>query len=273
LALSVFLWYSFSFMARNKKGQSPRKKVGYAPPRRFSLDLQDKNMLKLIETLPKGLFAILANENARFTQFHAATAQLVMPYGSRISFHTGCYVVDSSNRAIGGLKKGEEDWICLMGDDHSFPPHMVIKLLTLMYKNDLDIIVPLCFKRSFPPAPVIYDLNPETGYPRHIDLSKYPEGGLIEIDYAGSAGMIIRDRVIAKMYEEGDIPIFQLGGEQWGEDLDFCRRAKKHGFRVWCDLDMPLGHIVNTTLWPTLSDGEWGCQYEFNQQGGFFLGL
>jgi GT2 family glycosyltransferase len=160
----------------------------------------------------------------------------------------------------------------LMGDDHVFPPHMVIKLLALMYKHDLDIIVPLCFKRSFPPAPVLYDLGSDN-LPYHVDLSDHPQGGLIEVYCAGTAGMIIRKRVIDTMKEKGDIPYFQLGGEHWGEDLDFCRRARTHGFKVHADLDMPLGHIVNTTLWPARQPGGWGCDYEFNQQGGFFLGL
>lgn len=261
-------------MARNKDGKAPNKpaKTKYAPPRRFSFDPNDPHIIKLIEALPKGLFSVLANENARFTAFHSSTASLILPYGSRISFHTGCYVVDSSNRAIMGMKP-DEDWIMLMGDDHMFPPHLVIKLLAQMYRDDLDIIVPHCFKRSFPPAPVLYYLDEKTNLPHPVDLADYPEGGLIEVDYAGSAGMVIRKRVIDTMNREGDIPIFQLGGEKWGEDLDFCRRAKEHGFRVWADLDMPLGHIVNTTLWPTLQGGEWGCEYDFNLQGGFFLKL
>lgn len=257
-------------MARSKDGRSP-KSVKPEKPARFSFNFNDPQVIKLVESLPKGLFAVLANENARYTSFHAATSALALPYGSRIMFQTGCYVVDSSNHAVMGINP-DEDWVQLMGDDHKFPPQMTIKLLALMYEHDLDIIVPLCFKRSFPPAPVIYDLGNDN-LPYHIDLSDHPSGGLIEVYCAGTAGMVIRRRVLDKMQAENDLPFFQLGGEHWGEDLDFCRRAREHGFKVWCDLDMPLGHIVNTCLWPVQRDQEWGCQYEFNEQGGFFLGL
>ena len=256
-------------MARSKSGKHPSK-IKYAAPKRFTLNFQDPAVVELIESLPHGIVAVLANENARYTTFHASMSAMALPFGSRLAFHTGCYVVDSSNRAVQGMAP-DEDWLMLMGDDHQFPPHMAIKLLALMYKHDLDIIVPLCFKRSFPPAPVIYDLG-EDGLPYHCDLGKYPDGGLVEVYCAGTAGMVIRRRVVDKMKEEGDTPYFQLGGEHWGEDLDFCRRARNHGFKVWCDLDMPLGHIVNACLWPQQDDeGNWGCQYEFNQQGGFFL--
>lgn len=256
-------------MARNKQGKAPNKIV-YAPPKRFTLNFEDPSVVTLVESLPKGLVAILANENARYTVFHSSMSALALPYGSRLAFHTGCYVVDSSNRAFMG-KNPDEDWIMLMGDDHQFPPHMAIKLLALMYKHDLDIVVPLCFKRSFPPAPVIYDLG-EDGLPYHVDLSAHSDGGLLEVYCAGTAGMIVRDRVIRKMKEAGDTPFFQLGGEHWGEDLDFCRRARSHGFKVWADLDMPLGHLINTCLWPQQDDeGNWGCFYEHNQQGGYWL--
>lgn len=255
-------------MSRNKQGKAPRKVVA-APKKKFKLNFDDPATRKLVESLPKGLFAVLANENARYTSFHAACTALGMPYGSRFMFQTGCYVVDSSNRAVMSINP-DEDWVMLMGDDHKFPPEMVLQLLSQMYNHDLDIIVPLCFKRSFPPAPVIYDLG-EDGLPYHIDLNIYPEGGLVEVYCAGTAGMIIRKRVLTAMRDAGDLPFFQLGGEHWGEDLDFCRRARTHGFKVWCDLDMPLGHIVNTTLWPTQRGDTWGCQYEFNEQGGFFL--
>ena len=64
----------------------------------------------------------------------------------------------------------QEDWIMFMGDDHAFPPNLALKLLALMYRDDLDIIAPVCFKRDFPPTPVLYkygEMKPG------VDLSKY----------------------------------------------------------------------------------------------------
>lgn len=228
--------------------------------------------------------AILANESARYTIFHAATMGLILPTGSRYGFHTGCYVVDSCNRACATLRANEE-WIMFMGDDHTFPPNFALKLLALMYKDDLDIIVPVCFKRDFPPTPVLYKYGPkQPGVDIHkyaydekedrwlypLNLNAYPEGGLIEVDGAGSAGMIVRRRVLEKM----EPPWFRLGVGHWGEDLDFCRRAQDIGFKIFADLDMSLGHIINTVIWPErTTDKQWGCQYDHGNKGGFFLTL
>ncbi len=274
-------------MARNKKGQAPSTKpdhnVAKTPPRSFQFDPNLPEIRELAAALPPGLFGIVANESARYTTFTGHVLSLVMPNNSRYAIHTGCYVVDSCNRLLDGLLE-HEDWVMIMGDDHQFPPELILKLLTLMYRDDLDIIVPVCFKREFPPTPVLYKYREadesvaatfayDAGegralYP--INLNDFPKGGLIEVDGAGSAGMVVRKRVVDAM----EAPWFRLGVGHWGEDLDFCRRAQDLGFKIHADLDMSLGHIVNTCLWPVRNPaGEWAVEYDFGNQGGFVLGL
>jgi hypothetical protein len=258
--------------------KTENQRLGYVPTRKYKIDPYQDQIRELAEALPKGLFAIVCNENARYTAFHGACASLILPPGSRISFHTGCYVVDSCNRSFEGMNP-DEDWICLMGDDHVFPPEFMLRLLAHMYDNDLDVIVPTCFKRSFPPDPVLYEyLDKGDGIDRwlSIDMNEYPKGGLIEVDAAGSAGMIVRKRVIDKMRKEGKTPFFELGGNsQAGEDLWFCKKVRDLGFKIHADLDSSLGHILNAALWPVRHKeaGVWGCQYDFNTQGGFVLEL
>lgn len=257
--------------------------LGYEPSRRWKPDLASEDLKSLVEQLPKGLFSVLCNENARYTAFSASVASLILPQGSRVSWHTGCYVVDSCNRAVLGMST-DEDWICFMGDDHVFSPLMMLQLLGRMYKDDLDVIAPVCFRRSFPPQPVVYQWASDVGdlaalgkkawYP--LDLDEHTDGGVIEVDAVGSAGMIVRQRVFKKMIDDGLLPFFELGVGEWGEDLHFCYKVKQLGFKIHCDLDVPLGHMVNTVLWPvrnTENNNRWGCQYDFNTQGGIVLQL
>ena len=254
---------------RRKAAKS--QKVGYAPSRGKTDENLFERMVPLIENLPGGLFSIVCNENARYTAFTASMVTLLLPLNSRYSFHTGAYVVDSCNRAIAGMREGE-DWICFMGDDHVFPPEFVLKLLAAMYKDDLDCIVPVCFKRSYPPTPVLLDKpDPKKSLYVPINLDDHPNGGVIEVHAAGSAGMIVRKRCLDAM----EPPWFRFGIEGRGEDIDFCERLHEHGFKVHADLDMSLGHILNTAIWPVRSaeGGDWGCRYDFNTQGGFVLGL
>ena len=285
-------------MARSKSGGKPGGKpesqhgvsrpegehgVAWTPPKTFAFDPSQEEVRRIANALPGGLFGIVANENARYTVFTGNCLSLALPNRSRYAIYTGCYVVDSCNRLFDALGP-EEDWVAIMGDDHQFPPWILLKLLGLMYENDLDIVVPLCFKRDFPPTPVLYRYKDQPASVAEkyaydptegkalvpIDLNDFPEGGLIEVDGAGSAGMVVRRRVIDAM----EPPWFRLGVGHWGEDLDFCRRAQDLGFKIHADLDMPLGQIVNTTLWPMRHiNGHWMVEYDFGQQGGFQLAL
>ena len=243
------------------------------PAMQASADTDTQKLRELLERLPAGKVAIMSGENARYTLFHASLASLIIPSDSRFDFLQGCYVVDSSNMAIARLLK-HEDWIMFMGDDHVFPPWFLLNLLSKMYYHDYDILAPLCFRRSFPPSPVVFKLQGKSKNGNEIlvpiNLDDYPNGGIIECDAVGSAGMIVRRRVFEAMKP----PWFRLGGEmQEGEDIYFCRHAREHGFKIHVDLGIGLGHILNNTLWPKRTDQGWGVEYDFNGVGGFFMPL
>lgn len=255
------------------------------PPMQFPFNPNADAIREAVAALPPGRIAIVANDSARHTVFTGNMLGTVCPNGSGFSIHTGCYVVDSCNRSYNDfLDTTELEWIMLMGDDHQWPPWMLLKLVALMEEQNLDIIAPLCFKRDFPPTPVVYMYQEATEEVAHkyaydpkearalypIDLTKFPEGGVIEVDAVGSAGMIVRRKVLEAL----ERPFFRLGESQWGEDLDFCRRAQQAGFKIHVDLDLPLGHIVYSTIWPVRdSEGNWFVRYDFTGQGGFQLAL
>jgi len=257
-----------------KKRPRVPKTVKYAPAKELtSFQEYNPEINTLVQSLPPGNVAVLCSEMARYSSFWVCLNGLILPRNSRNSIHTGAYVVDNAERATEMfMEQGHEDWIMLLGDDHMFSPHMALKLLALMYHHDLDCIVPICFKRSFPPIPVLYKHDDETGLPTPYLPEDLHEGGLKEVTYAGSAGMIIRRRVMEAMSK----PRWELSPHDqytWGEDLLFCKKLNELGFKIHADLDLPLGHTLNATLWPSRDQtGQFGCHYDFANQGGFFLG-
>ena len=135
-----------------------------------------------------------------------------------------------------------------MGTDHV----MDFDLLQRLLSHDVDVVVPLCLKRSPPYDPVVYSHQNEQGeYVGYYDL---PEHGLVEVHAAGSAGMLIRRRVL-DAFED---PVFESHGGL-NEDLSFCAKVREGGFQIYCDVDARLGHISEISVWPELrDDGEWG---------------
>jgi hypothetical protein len=138
-----------------------------------------------------------------------------------------------------------------MGDDHTFAPDILLNLIA----HDVDVVVPLCLKKDAPFDPVVYEgqqLN-EDGLVEHI-VARLPSQGLHEIWAAGSAGMLIRKHVLDALEK----PIFITEHGMQNEDLNFCRRVREAGFRIWCDVDQHLGHISPKTVYPYWQGDRWG---------------
>lgn len=188
-----------------------------------------------------GTVGVIAQETGRYTAFSISLSALQKPEGSYERWVMGTYPAEASNELA---RDFHGDWLWLMGDDHAFAPDILMRLLA----HNVDIVSPLCLSRRTPFNPYSFgDRASQTP----IDLDQYPNGGLVEVEAAGSAGMLIRRHVLEAI------------GDPWfvhhpdGEDIHFCDRARARGFNVHVDLDTPLGHITTTVLWPTRIDGRW----------------
>lgn len=207
-----------------------------------------------------GTIGVIASELARYSDFCAALAILLKPPDARLIWTKAADVVGNSNTIFRNVM-GE--WVWLLGDDHVFEPDCLLRLLA----HDVDIVVPLVLMRTPPYAPVVtnrqmddLDEHGNISYEIAFDL---PASGLHEVQTAGSAGMLVRRHVIEAMPD----PWFETDGRGLNEDFTFCRKAREAGFRIWCDVDTPMGHIAPHTVWPDFRDGAWAPNLVLDNQG------
>lgn len=218
--------------------------------------------------MTRGVVAIVAQETARFAMFTHSLTQLDLPAGSSFRWRFGWDMADVHNALIEEmLADPANDWIWFMADDHAFSPDIVRKLLA----HDLDMVVPLCLMRNPPYRPVnwVTDSEAPDGVTR-IDLDDYPDGGLVELAYAGAAGLLVRRYVLEGM----TAPWFETGTgitNRVGEDVNFCRKARVAGYQIFCDLDTHLGHCTTTVVWPVKEHDGW--TYAFSMMGGYSITL
>lgn len=195
-----------------------------------------------------GTIGVLSNELTRYADFSIALVHHQTPPGTKLIWTKGVDVVGNMNRMVSGM---QGDWLWILGDDHVFDFDLLNRLLA----HDVDIVVPLCLKRTPPYDPVVYsgqnDLDEYVGY---TDL---PSEGLVEVHAAGSAGMLIRRHVLDAIPD----PVFEAYGGL-NEDLTFCRKAREAGFTIWCDVEARLGHIGILAVWPLYEDGQWKIQLQ-----------
>lgn len=186
-----------------------------------------------------GTVVALAGEAGRYTRFSVCMQSLSfnVPAGTAFKWTFGSDIPESRNQAI---EQMEGDWIWFVDDDHAFAADIVMSLLD----RNVDIVQPLCLRRNQPFLPVAAVDGD------YMDVRRYRPDELVEVEHAGTSGMLIRRNVLEAL----DAPWFELGdregdGNRVSEDVHFCRKAKAAGFNVHVDMAVRLGHIAPVTIW------------------------
>ena len=156
------------------------------------------------------------------------------------------------------------NWRWVMGDDHTFEPDTLFKLLA----HNVDVVVPLCVRRGPPFLPVLYK---ELDAPKGIcDTYAWEElallSGLIPIRGAGSGGMLIRKYVLDAIPSPKFANINVADGLTAGEDVSFSHRVNEAGFSIWADLDTTMGHITPVDLRPVRDADGWHTEGIFGRR-------
>jgi hypothetical protein len=201
---------------------------------------------------PPGTIGVYTDHIARFSDFTVSLRGLEVPKGSIFSYSRGVYLAFNTNRFI---REMEGEWLFLMDDDHRFEGDILMKLLA----HDLDVVVALTSKKFPPYEPVLYRDG------KSIDLAGL--SGLQEVDACGKPGMLIRKHVLDAM----DDPWCEYEDtEEGAEDMDFCYKIRKAGFKIYADLDIQLGHLVPITIYKQPDpNGNWGTMLALGNNGVF----
>jgi hypothetical protein len=191
---------------------------------------------------------------------------LDVPDGTQISIMRSASVLQNMNMGIDSMSD-ESEWLLILGDDHAFGRDLFLRLAA----HDVDIVAPLVTRRSPPFGLVAFDeeAGEKDEYGRalmhSLQFEDIPdEGGLIEVLATGSAGMLIKRKVL----DDIGPPWFQNSdGLSMDEDVNFCRRAQIHGYTIWLDTSTPMGHMSNFIAWPVVREDMKGLVVDFMGQG------
>lgn len=132
------------------------------------------------------------------------------------------------------------DYLLMIDDDMICPTSMFERL----FAHDVDIVAPLAFMRKHPHYPVIYTVREgydpisQSSYFTNLSVKTYPKDELVECDAVGFGAVLIKMDVFRALPR----PWFATWSRV-GEDIGFCHAAKKHGFRVFMDTSVKLGHL------------------------------
>ena len=147
-------------------------------------------------------------------------------------------------------RRKDADFVLFCDDDIVLEKDTLERLLA----HKKDIVAGLCTKRVDPPEPVFRQWLDEIQ--NYGIILKWQEGKLVEVDATGTGLLLISQKVIEEMAqayhpesyaEYGDGFWFEfLRGPQnkeWGEDVSFCWKARRLGYRLFVDTSIVPGHV------------------------------
>lgn len=174
-------------------------------------------------------------------KFWKTYEEMIKPKDHKLQIVTGTTISVARNRLVRFGK--DTDYFLFLDSDMVPPPHLIENLM----ENKKDIVSALAFQRSYPHEPITFRLWKPGDYYRTP-----PTGELVDVDATGMACCLIKTEVFKNIkdpwfdfspYKGGDPNI-----EFYGEDISFCRKAKKAGYKIYVDTSIEVGHIIDRII-------------------------
>jgi hypothetical protein len=191
---------------------------------------------------------ISGDDQARYHHLVVSLDALLVPRGTDYAHATSCNPARNTNNLVTMMLANPlYEWLWIMGDDHCFEESILLDLLA----HGKDCVLPLTPRRQFPFDPVVAkEFDPERGIAKWYtwdEIAQFP--GIFPVAAAGNAGMLVKRRV----FESMSPPWFQIGrwrADDLQEDMWFTTQCNNMGYIVYCDPNVPLGHITNAVMFP-----------------------
>lgn len=207
-------------------------------------------------------------EVARFSETYGSLMNLDRPSGTEFFQCRSMHGPENWNLMAQKVLDGGHDWLLCTEDDHIYPPDTLTRLLA----HDKDIVSGLYLKRDLPFEPVAYhELNDGSGEFLPHYLINYA-AGLVEVDVVGVGCLLIR----RKVFETVPKPWWILTAppappDKINSDVEWCRNVKRHGFQIYCDLEMTIAHIAVVPIAPVRRNNHWQTIVVFGQHQALTL--
>lgn len=201
-----------------------------------------------------GLLAFVISNNhwALPDAFFWSYLRLFKPNGSVVVKGEASIKASSINDGLYKASQMGAEWFFLMDVDQLFPPDTIPRLMDTARKHEAGVVSVLYHVGRAPYAPVAGWAKKEGEVLSFVNRkgedwkdNYCPLGaGVVEVDFAGSGGMLIHRPVLDAV----GWPPFQdkwdpkISRRAMGHDVNFCLSAKEKGFKVVVDTDVCSDH-------------------------------
>lgn len=161
-----------------------------------------------------------------------------------INYSVGSLVYASRDHLASQAIQENADYILWLDSDMVFDSTFLIDAMKHMDEGK-DFVSGLYFRRKAPFTPVLYKTIRMGMFPGEgisVEYDDYPENSVFEIDACGFGGVLMKVDMLKDIIDKEHHAFAPILG--YGEDISFCIRAKKNGYKLWCDSSLKMGHIA-----------------------------
>ena len=212
-------------------------------------DEQNKNAKEIVNKMntPKKniLIAIPTAKNIEPDTFKSIY-DLIVPDGYETTFqYFFGYNIDQIRNLIADWVVKGYDYLLSVDSDIAFAPDTLVKMLA----HDKDVVSGLYIQRK-PGQHIleIYEPTP-TGGVANMPYGKLKGRPLVEVAGCGFGCALIKAEVMRKIgYPQFKYYSALSINDTVSEDVDFCRKAKDNGFKIWADPSILCRHTGSFTF-------------------------
>lgn len=162
-----------------------------------------------------------------------------------INWSVGSLIYASRDHLASQAIMENSDYVLWLDSDMVFSSDLLVDLMKDI-ESGKDFVSGLYFRRKAPYSPVLYKtirmgFVGESVSEEYLD---YPENEMFEIDACGFGGVLMKTEMLKAVIDHDHNCFAPIIG--YGEDISFCIRAKKLGYKLWCDSRVKMGHIAKT---------------------------
>lgn len=140
------------------------------------------------------------------------------------------------------------EWIFILNNDTWIDKSALIHLSENMQDNEFAILAPLIFYANAPQKiwhlgslRILGTLITRSLWRNRVVSERTKLPAIIPVDFVSGCGMLVRSEVFYK------VGLFDPVYQMYAEEVDFCWRARKFGYRCACVTSAKMWHIVSAS--------------------------
>ena len=153
----------------------------------------------------------------------------------RLAIMTGVYVHQNENKIVEEAKSVHSKYLLFVEDDMDFPQDGLAKLL----KDDKDIVGANYNEKHFPLTSTIKIAGDNGQYADgQVEIPNVP----FKVESVPMGFTLIKMSVFEKLKKPYFFHNFAEDGEEYSQDVYFCRKVREAGIEIWCDPTIKCWH-------------------------------